>query len=357
MILILSQEARESSTESVMDWLDRYGARYQRVNGEDLDGKDGFGVLCTASTYETVDSFVGPDPDEVEAVWYRRWQHNRKHHSSDLFTESTPEMRPGHLMSIVAIQGNKELDRISEAFFQLYREAKWLSAPDTAAPNKIRVLRAASRHGFEIPDTLISDSRKTVARFAERHGGAVVAKPASDACFLPLTDGAYVTYTCSLSAEDIESLPENFFPSLFQEQIEKRYEVRVFVLNGTCYSMAIFSQDDAQTEVDFRRYNFDVPNRNVPYALSDDLEARIAALMDDLGYTTGSIDLIRAADGRYVFLEINPIGQYGMVSQPCNYHLDREIARHLLRVSGESMNTNGSTSRRAQCTPPVANAE
>jgi hypothetical protein len=31
-----------------------------------------------------------------------------------------------------------------------------------------------------------------------------------------------------------------------------------------------------------------------------------------------------------VFLEVNPTGQYGMVSDPCNYYLDKKIAEYLI---------------------------
>jgi glutathione synthase/RimK-type ligase-like ATP-grasp enzyme len=52
--------------------------------------------------------------------------------------------------------------------------------------------------------------------------------------------------------------------------------------------------------------------------------------MADLGLETGSIDLIRTPDGRTVFLEINPVGQFGMISHPCNYNLERVVAEHLI---------------------------
>ena len=32
----------------------------------------------------------------------------------------------------------------------------------------------------------------------------------------------------------------------------------------------------------------------------------------------------------YYFLEINPVGQYGMVADPCNYELDKLIAKYLI---------------------------
>ena len=113
--------------------------------------------------------------------------------------------------------------------------------------------------------------------------------------------------------------------------MDKVYELRVFYLAGEFHAMAIFSQNDEQTRVDFRQYNRRRPNRNVPYRLAPELAARLRGLMDDLGLETGSIDLMVARDGREVFLEINPVGQFGMVSRPCNYRLERKVAELLLR--------------------------
>ena len=56
----------------------------------------------------------------------------------------------------------------------------------------------------------------------------------------------------------------------------------------------------------------------------------MAKLMKDLELNTGSIDFIKTKQGRFVFLEVNPVGQYGMTSYPCNYHLDKKIAEYLI---------------------------
>jgi len=131
--------------------------------------------------------------------------------------------------------------------------------------------------------------------------------------------------------EDIESLPDEFFPSLFQKNISKKYELRVFYLNKKFYSMAIFSQNDSQTKTDFRNYNFEKPNRNVPYSLPRVVKVKINKLMKVLELETGSLDLLVDENDDYYFLEINPVGQYGMVSYPCNYYLDKIIAEELIR--------------------------
>lgn len=46
--------------------------------------------------------------------------------------------------------------------------------------------------------------------------------------------------------------------------------------------MAIFSQNDDQTKVDFRNYNINKPNRNVPFMLPNELESKIKLLMNDI---------------------------------------------------------------------------
>jgi glutathione synthase/RimK-type ligase-like ATP-grasp enzyme len=95
--------------------------------------------------------------------------------------------------------------------------------------------------------------------------------------------------------------------------------------------MAIFSQGDAQTRVDMRVYNHARPNRMVPARLPAAVTAAIVRFMEMVGLKTGSLDLIRTHDGRHLFLEVNPGGQFGMVSEPCNYYLEREVAQYLLR--------------------------
>ena len=50
--------------------------------------------------------------------------------------------------------------------------------------------------------------------------------------------------------------------------------------------------------------------------------------MDQLNLDSGSIDIIYSTNKEYVFLEVNPIGQFGMVSSPCNYYIEKRIAQY-----------------------------
>jgi glutathione synthase/RimK-type ligase-like ATP-grasp enzyme len=52
--------------------------------------------------------------------------------------------------------------------------------------------------------------------------------------------------------------------------------------------------------------------------------------MKTIGMKSGSIDLIVDENNDYIFLEVNPIGQFAQVSIPCNYYIEEYIANYLI---------------------------
>ena len=108
--------------------------------------------------------------------------------------------------------------------------------------------------------------------------------------------------------------------------MDKLFEIRTFYLKRTCYSSAIFSQNDEKTKVDFRNYNYENPNRTPPFRLPKNIEKSIDLLMKKLDMTSGSLDFVYTKSKKFVFLEVNPIGQFQQVSLPCNYYLEKQIA-------------------------------
>ena len=332
MILILSQGTDEDTTELVMDWLEYFGVAHVRLNGSDIDSDHAISLTFEADhmTFLTEDETLSLAPQDVRAVWFRRWQQHWQHEMTDSFfaLESLDQDKPLHLR--VVNQLNREFQKLSGILFDLMSSANWLSHPSQAVPNKLRVLQEATRAGLETPATIVTSYKQPVQRFAEQHG-SLITKAIGEAGVFPVNGQNVVAYTAELMRDDIESMPDRFFPSLFQEQIHKEYEIRVFYLEGKCYSMAILSQRDQQTKVDFRQYNHSKPNRSVPYRLPLDVLEGITHLMSRLELETGSLDLIRTPDGRHVFLEVNPVGQFGMVSYPCNYGLERKVAECLIR--------------------------
>jgi len=341
MILILSQSAMEPTTEEVMDWLEALGGRSVRLNGDDLDGRAAVRLSLEGSTLTLgfADGGLELPLHDIGAVWFRRWMLDRRHEMAAVLDETGTG---GHKLHYdLRRHLTQESRKLSDCIFSAFSGRPWLSHPKRASLNKLDVLARAARLGFITPTTLVTTERAELQRFHERYG-KVITKPIGDVDMFVDGERSHFLFTTALDRAAIDDLPEQFAPSLFQEQVDKDYELRIFYLDGTSHAMAIFSQSDAQTRTDFRRYNRERPNRTVPYRLPAETAERIRSLMDDLGLETGSIDLLHVReptrDGSEVFLEINPVGQFGMVSKPCNYRLERRVAEHLLAKAAHAPN-------------------
>lgn len=192
--------------------------------------------------------------------------------------------------------------------------------------NKLEILLKAKQLGIFIPDSIVVSKKYQVEKYAEKYN--LITKPYHEISFLTQDKFRYSNYTSEVNGTD--KMESTFFPTLIQEKIKKMFEIRTFFLIDKFYSMAIFSQESQETQTDFRNYNYSNPNRNVPFKLTEEIETKLRQLFKLLNLNSGSVDMIYSHDNKFVFLEINPIGQFGMVSYPCNYHLEKKIAMELV---------------------------
>lgn len=194
--------------------------------------------------------------------------------------------------------------------------------------NKLTSLLKAKERKILIPTTYILTEKKQVSELLA-DGKELIIKNINQGSVVGHTS-YFEGFVNIFDESDLSYLPDSFFPTLFQVRVNKKYEIRSFYLDGEFYSMAIFSQNDEQTQVDFRNYNYQKPNRNVPFKIPLELEKQLSHLMADLGLNSGSIDLLLDQENNLIFLEVNPIGQYEQVSVPCNYYLDEIIATKII---------------------------
>lgn len=308
-ILILSQSHLESTTDAVCQWLDHFRIPYRRVNGEDFFDFQHLGDL--------------PGNTDTSVVWYRRkissYPVKYSLKKEDFTTQYT-------LKRFLA----DEFNGLHSFLFYTIDRRKWLNDPISDANlNKLHVLALAQKYGLRTPFTDVVTTRAAINRLLGSYPELIV-KPVSECILLEdAAGGQYKMLTKTVNKAALATVPEKFFPSLVQEKIIKKFEIRTFYLDGECHSMAIFSQNNRKTQDDFRNYDNLRPNRTVPYKLPAELEHQLDLLMQSLGFRTGSIDLMADMQGNYHFLEINPEGQFGMVSYPCNYYLEKKMARLL----------------------------
>ena len=346
-VCILSAEKIEPSTERVCDWLNYLNVPWVRINSQALTGSGKVTVEITNSE-KTINVESGtqllPKLPEIGVVWFRRWKEAESYYSSPIFN-TTDEAESYFNHSIYVSHLDLELREISMLLYSYLSSAEWLSQPRTVQVKKLDVLERAARLSLDIPQTMITNDSRDMEIFLSRHPRAVT-KPISNGMMYQHDGNHYCSFTTQVTINDLPVLANCSVPILLQERLSKKYEIRSFFLDGHFYSMTMFTQTHEETKIDSRRRGADSNNlcRNVPYQLDELTEGKLRALANDLELDTGSIDLVRTIDGRLVFLEVNPVGQFEMVSMSCNYHLEREIAMALRKRLATSMgqsSTNG----------------
>jgi ATP-GRASP peptide maturase of grasp-with-spasm system len=323
MIYIYSQSEAEISTEDVIDWLNYFNAPYIRLNGNDV-------ISDYSEVIQSVDNnYYGTKKiSTTDAVWFRRWINtgtvNNKFKNQILSNRNFYEISR-HLSG--------EINVYSKLFWKKFKDCKWLTYPYELEFSKIDVLYKALECNLNIPETLITSSKLELIKFMESSKKIITKVVTNGPPSLDLEKSLIAFQTAEITKKDIESMTDSFFPSFFQKLIEKQYELRIFFVGKKLYPMAIFSQNDEQTKIDFRNYNHSKPNRKIPYKLPLNLEKKILKLINTMNLTTGSVDIIKSINNEYIFLEINPVGQFGMTSHPCNYFIEKEIAETLIKMN------------------------
>jgi glutathione synthase/RimK-type ligase-like ATP-grasp enzyme len=189
--------------------------------------------------------------------------------------------------------------------------------------NKLVNLNIAKKCGLDIPETLISSDNEKLLNFCSKNQS--VTKPIGEAMSIRYKDKYYRMLTKMVKNGDIEH-SDVIFPTLVQNMIDKEFEIRIFVVYKEIFAMAIFSQNNEKTNIDFRNYDHEHKNRMIPFRLPDDISQKIFLFMQEAGLDTGSIDMIKTFDNKYLFLEVNPCGNIEMTSVPYNYVIEKRIA-------------------------------
>ncbi len=316
MILIQSLSA-DQTTNNVIKWLNKFKCPWIRLND----------VVKIKSINYTNESFIveteadGFHFKDIKGYWFRRGEFV---HSIKSLKFSNLKFRKKFERYLLEETGSV-IEFLKEQLNELPHIGSYKSCVNI---NKHNILIKAKRLGLSVPPFIITDRKINVLKFLKLQG-KIITKP----LHLPFDYHTpyywYPTYTVSVDEVIVKNLPEQFQTTLFQKEIEKEFEVRIFYLMGEFYSMAIFSQNNVRTQIDFRVYDYRKPNRKVPYKIPIDLESKLLRLMEELELQSASIDVLYSKDHKYYFLEVNPIGQFGMVSHPCNYFLERKIAEQL----------------------------
>ena len=230
---------------------------------------------------------------DICAAWYRRPQNLFAGRGNHLSTR---------LDNYVKAQSILTLRTLCEALQTL-----WVCHPHKLQRADIKALQLveASKAGLKTPRTLISNRPEKADAFLDQLGDSECAiKP-----LIPLgvqnEDGYRLPLTTTLpKGHPLDSVA--LAPNIFQPYISKAAELRCVVIGKKIFSARIDSQANAKTSKDWRGGDYQLE----PFSLPEQVEASILRLMDSFGINFASLDMILTPEGEFVFLELNPNGQW-----------------------------------------------
>jgi MvdC family ATP-grasp ribosomal peptide maturase len=318
LVLLVTHSGDYFTVERVAEALARRGARPVRFDTDLFP--EAVRLSATLREDGTENVLVSGDVEleasEVRAVWARRTWPPR------LSAELDERYRDACV---------RESAAALEGFFDGLNSARWVNDPrsERAAENKLLQLRVARESGLNVPPTLLTNDAARARAFYEAEGGRVVAKllrPLS----VSMGDAPFFVYTSDVGEEDLAALDSlRHCPVVFQRKIEKRRELRVAYVAGRVFTGALDASGSARGRTDWRLAE---PGEcSWEHAsLKPGLIARIKKLMRRLDLAYGAIDLIETPDGGYVFLEVNPGGEWGMLEHDLGLPISEAIADALL---------------------------
>lgn len=321
-ILIITHSQDNESIPMVLDAIKKGGGKAFRFDTDrfptqvQLDIYYGRGKerLVLTSGQETIDL------TKVSAVWYRRIAIG-----ANIPTIMNSQLRQASIQeSRVTIQG---LLASLQAFYldPIIKIEK--------AKNKQLQLKIAQEIGLDIPRNLTTNNPEAVRKFAQTCEEGMIAKMLSSFAIYGEQGQEKVVFTNQVKPEEIENLDGlHLCPMTFQEQIPKALELRTIIVGDRLFTASIDSQSNPKARHDWRRQGRETIQNWKAHELPADESEKLLKLMKYFGLNYGAIDLILTPDGRYVFLEINPVGEFFWLECYSPYFpISQSIAELLLR--------------------------
>lgn len=320
MILCISHSNDFYTIDIVIKRLKELGKEVFRLNSDEFSHQLQFDYSCdsqevSVSIQQGDHSFTVKD---IEAVYYRK-----------LWRIALPDDLDDSFKNIYF----QEYTTMRNLFFASLKDVPWMNPMELdhrIGENKLEQLSFAREAGLIIPESLFTNDPNKVKDFfysvcqgnmiAKLHG-SLSRSMKGNTPFFP------TTLIQESDLERLDTLP--YCPMIFQRNIAKLYELRVIYIDGTFYTGKINAEASEAGKTDWRAAN-DIKPSWEPYVLPDTVCTALDTMMKNIGLYFGAIDIIRRKDGDYVFLEVNPQGEWGMIQRDLGYPIGETIAEKLI---------------------------
>lgn len=190
---------------------------------------------------------------------------------------------------------------------------RWVNHParNTLASRKPEQLTRAVAYGLRVPPTLVTQDADALRRFWDEGEGEIIAKPLRvGAVERGGAERDTLIYTSSVAPEHLERADVLArCPTLFQHAVDKDLDVRVTVVDRELVAVGLRATDDGRQRLDIRRDNME-DVAYTPVELPPWVRQALLDLLASYSLRYAAVDFVVDQRGEWIFLEINPNGQW-----------------------------------------------
>lgn len=313
-ILLITNKG-DITTDFVIKQLTEVNANFYRLNTEDLLSKISLSFNFHKNEFLLHDTELNIEIDllKIKSVYYRR--------------PMMPNIMQNNLTKGEENFINGEIANSLEGLYKILKNSFWISPVYAIrqAESKIHQLQIAKELGFEIPPSVITSKKNVAEEFMNEF--QVVIKPIKTG-FIEDEGKEKIIFTTRFNDNNqLERV--KICPTYFQKFIDKTADVRVTVIGNKVFPALILSQEYNETKVDWRKAER-LKLKYEKIELPKSLNILCIELTKKLGLNFGAIDFVKDATGNFIFLEINPNGQWAWIEKQLNYNISHEICQLLL---------------------------
>ncbi len=315
MILVVSYPGEEH-TDDVVRRLEAAGRHVARIDLSDFSTRASVSLSWDGGATEMVVRLAGEPPVDAGAARVGWWRRVRPFSVDPSITDPA-------MIAFAASETSQAVNGMLDSL-----ACTWVNdrAADDAAHHKPLQWTMAQQVGLALPRTLVTSDVERAREFVQRIGvGRTVFKS-----FIAMTQSWRETRLVEQS--DLGHLDAvRYAPVIFQEYIPG-VDLRITVVGDQVFAAEIDARDTT--------YPFDMrmvvgEARIRPVELPASLTDCLLALQRRLGLAYGAIDMRRTMEGDYVFLEVNPAGQWLFTEERAGLPISQAVADLLGRLDME----------------------
>ncbi|EEQ3637068.1 hypothetical protein GQY78_000007 [Escherichia coli] len=315
MILLVTNK-RDITMDYIVVELKKRGIKYFRLNTEDLPRS--YSSMSDSSFMDWSISINGNTIKgiDVKAAYFRR--------------PGNPEVPASITDHGIADYIQGEWNSFLKSLYSRL-DSFWFCSPTNIilAEDKPKQLVVAKRLGFNVPESIITNSFEEIKRSST--SSQMIGKPLRQALFIS-DDTESIIFTNRLGQlDEADSSSLSLVPIIVQHEIIKKFDVRVTVVGKRVFSVAIYSQSHKETKVDWRKGSR-IDLKHKPLELPPSVSSKCIDLVESLNLRFGAIDLICDENDVFWFLEINPNGQWAWIENQTGLPIASSIVDELMRI-------------------------